>query len=79
MFVDKETFLTREMDVNLETPQGKVVLKNTMNKYELINGRMLPTEMTISQGGVKMLKKLLNVYENITVKDSAFELPASNK
>ena len=79
IFVDKETYLTRQMNVTLQTPQGITTLKNMMNKYKLTNGRMIPSEVTISQGAVTMYKKLLSVEENIHVDDSEFNPPKKSK
>ena len=79
IFVDKETYLTRQMNVTLQTPQGEITLKNMMNKYKLTNGRMIPSEVTISQGPVTMYKKLLSVEENIPVDDSEFNPPKKSK
>ena len=79
IFVDKETYLTRQMNVTLQTPQGVTTLKNMMNKYKLTNGRMIPSEVTISQGPVTMYKKLLSVEENIPVDDSEFNPSKKSK
>ena len=73
LFVDKTDFLTRRMDVQLPTPQGFINIQNKITKYEIMNGRNVPSEVEISQGGTSILKKLMSVEENIEIPDTEFK------
>jgi hypothetical protein len=73
LFVDKTDFLTRRMDVQLPTPQGVIDIQNKIKNYEIINGRNVPSEVEITQGGMSILKRLISVDENIALPDTEFK------
>jgi hypothetical protein len=73
LFVDKSDFLTRRMDLLLPMPQGAIIIKNKILKYEVINGRNVPSNIEIIQGNATILKKLISVDENIEIPDTEFE------
>lgn len=75
MYINKDTFLTEQIEMIAETPQGPIKFTTIMEEYKKINGRMIPVKIKMIQGGLVMQKTLISVKENIEIDDREFENP----
>lgn len=76
MYVNKDNFLTKKLEMTAETPAGPVSVSIIMEKYKEINGRKVPCKTKIHQLGAVLTQTLISVEENIEIKDIEFENPS---
>lgn len=75
MYVNKDNFLTKCVEMSIETPNGPIKMLIFIEEYKNVNGRKVPSKMKINQFGAVLKQNLISVKENEKIDDSEFENP----
>lgn len=78
LWIEKDTFLTRGMEMTVESQMGKIPVKSVIKEYREIEGIKLPVRTETTQMGQKMVMVVTDI-ELGKATDADFELPAEVK
>lgn len=78
LWYEKDTYLTRGIEMTVTTQMGKIPVKTVMSEYREIDGIRLPVRSEATQMGQKMVSTFSEIVLNKAT-DADFEVPAEVK
>jgi hypothetical protein len=76
LYYDTQTGLQARMDLEVDTPQGRVPIETTVEDYRDVDGVKLPFLTRQDSPMAKAVIKLTEVKSNVAIDDARFKKPA---
>jgi hypothetical protein len=75
-YFDAQTGLVARMDVEAETPQGKIPFEVYLEDYKVVDGIKMPFTIRRNSAAISFTIKLEEVKHNVPIDDAKFQKPA---
>ena len=75
VFINKNSYLTKKVELKLTTDNGVVDYTSSIDEYSLYSGLMMPQTITVETNGVKSQYRTLEFKLDVEIPPQEFELP----